>query len=114
MNDRLNVLSKVDELLDNNCSLCSLKANNKHSYCMSECPVGKDLKKLGEQLLKPSQERTKAILRKGKYLTHKEIKFLLDEKNVTQREVAQAMGITKSTLERMMNEFNKRQKEIVK
>src|SRR5699024_7864136 len=94
MNGRLEILSEVDKLHDNNCLGCPKnKLHTKtNTYCTTVCSVGKELKTLGDQLLKPKQSKTVALLKKGKDLTFTDIEWLLLQQ-VPKRVIAKSAGM---------------------
>lgn len=94
MSERIDALAIIDKLHDNNCSVCPLKENSLESYCMAECPIGDQLRKQGNQLLKTSQETVENLLSKGEELTFKEVVFLNKEKSIPQKTNAEGMDRT--------------------
>lgn len=105
MNERIDTLSIIDKLHDNNCSVCSLKENSLESYCMAECPIGDQLRKQGKQLLKTSQETVEKLLSKGEELTFKEVIFLNKEKSIPQNIIAEAIGMDRTSFGKMLRKY---------
>ena len=91
--NRLEILAEIDKLEDNHCATCKLvDSQDSNQYCVTKCNVGKKLTKLGEKLLKPSNDKVKKLLAKGKDLTYSEIQYLL-EKEVTKTKIAKSLGM---------------------
>lgn len=107
MKARTAALSKIDELYDNNCLVCPMRHydNNEKSYCIADCPISNQLRNFGEQLLATSHESANKLLAKGKGMTYEEIIFLNKEKGIPQKQIAAAMGVHRSTVERKVAEY---------
>lgn len=99
MNGRLEILAKIDKLHDSNCVGCPKNNTSKtNTYCTTVCNVGKELQKLGNQLLKPKQDKRKALLKKGQNLTFADVDWLLLQE-VPKRVIAKSANMG-------MNRFN--------
>lgn len=94
---RRKILKKVDEIEAKHCKDCTILAdvnpNTKHRYCISKCPVGSSMSRLGNQLLELSKQKAYDILAKGNQMTIKDVKYLLN-KGFDQLEIGNAMEMS--------------------
>lgn len=106
--DRKEILNKVDEIQNNNCLGCTKFAPGpkKNLFCKDYCNAGKEIVRLGDQLLKPKQDRVKELLNKGADLTFPEILWLL-EQEVSKVIISKKLRVTHVTFNRYL-ERNKK------
>lgn len=103
---RKQALSEINRLIDNHCKQCPVfehKMSNSHP-CKTNCDIGSSLIKLGKDLRSTSVKRTEEVLNKGKDMTTKEIKYLV-EKGVTKKEIVKSWRVNHNQGMKMINEI---------
>ncbi len=68
MINRLEILAKIDEIEDTHCIECPVSSSDRPIKCLP-CPYGKEIEKLGDQLMLPSQKIKDDLLAKGENMT---------------------------------------------
>lgn len=103
---RKQALSEINRLIDNHCTKCPVFGDlNSNSHpCKTNCDIGSRLINLGKDLRSTSVKRTEEVLNKGKDMTTKEIKYLV-EKGVTKREIARSLKLNHNKGMKMINEI---------
>jgi hypothetical protein len=101
MRTRQELLNKLEDLEKNHCHACQ-------AYTISEkckkCPIDKEMKRIGRDLLKSNPRRDKTIkdiLAKRKDMTKSEVKILIDLE-VSRDVIRKAMGIESDDFKKMM------------
>lgn len=110
---RLKILSKIDNLQDNNCVGCKLSGSFGYSaYCRNECEVGLRIKGLGDKLLSFGSEtkKIKEILGKGKNMTTNDIVHLKN-KRISNKKIAKTMGIGVNRLAKIIKNIQGRKND---
>ena len=90
--ERLEILDKISDIEDKHCSICTIDTSKDNKYCYTECSYGLEIRELGKQLESQDKEKIKETLNKGKDMTIKDVKMLLN-KGVPREKVARNIGI---------------------
>ena len=111
MNNRLEILAKIDKLHDSNCVGCvKYDGSVTNTYCTKKCVVGKKLQELGNQLLKQREDEINKILAKGRDITLSDVEQLL-LREVHRSRIAKALGMSLTTFNRIMRIYQKDKEE---
>lgn len=117
---RLNILARVDYIVDNHCKGCEFNNDDGKEYCNNTCQYGKELLQLGGMLgKKDTDKRTKVKKKKEDVkvvetkepeliksaevdMTKEEFKRLYTE-GFKKQEIAKKMGITPGKMSNLVN-----------
>lgn len=95
-NERLAVLTKIDELENAHCASCTKKNSQNYKYvCYKNCDIGKKLLDLGKELESIKRERKPKMTKEVLDYDHYKV---LKAQGKTTREIAQEYGIKENTL----------------
>lgn len=118
---RKGILKEISRLEEENCETCtrlegiSKSGDEAIRYCINQCEIGADLKKLGDALSQGTNQKVKEILAKGEDMTTKEFSYLRD-KGVTRVKIDESMKeveeLTKKNTVERLTEQGKTPKEI--
>ena len=105
---RMQVLQQINALENRHCTGCKLRdglsADDKASFCIRKCDIGKEIKKLGDKLLSKNDNRIKLTLAKGKDMTTSDVRYLL-EKEVSRNVIARALNIRSEDQKSFFNQI---------
>lgn len=82
--ERKVTLEQLNHLVDNFCNPCDVRQLYRgqitkiQNYCLHQCPIGEKLKSLGNHLLDISNREANNILSKGRAMTTKEVRYLIN------------------------------------
>ena len=96
------ILKQIGTLEKNRCHVCEDRigvTNTKLFHLCQECPVGKEIKALGERLQVRNEN---SILSKGPDMTFKEVLGLLDN-GVPQKTIYNALEMKQAQFKKYMN-----------
>jgi len=112
--EKRRVRIQIHELIENECMGCQYRRGYENaSFCVNECPVGRELKSLSISLEVEPTENKEQVLTKGSW-TEEEVFYLsnhLDLYNVPH--LAARLNRTPSSVYTKVNSLRKRRKRVI-
>jgi predicted Rossmann fold nucleotide-binding protein DprA/Smf involved in DNA uptake len=88
---------QITRLLDTHCSSCSERSERKDSLCLTNCPVGKQMRHLSS-MLEQNSLFTEAVKKKGKFTAEEEFYLWHHRDVLTLDELAERLNRDKQSV----------------
>ncbi|EKN67858.1 zinc-finger domain-containing protein [Schinkia azotoformans] len=108
INQRLALLQRQSEIMDDHCTTCKQKSSNSNRYCVDSCEVGKELKSIGNQLLGLSNRKKEMKLGMAMNIGNcAKLKYLAETYPfLKQKDMANILGVAASQISSSLKSTN--------